>query len=132
MIPNYKEIIDLVKKGATIEAQEKIMELREFAMKLQEENIELRKKIKKLEKHLDDSQKMKFDGKFYYIEGEEYPYCPGCWGVNKRKTHLVICDFGSNTQYKCPASDCKFEHFMDNSHWKPPRYAEDDGTWMSH
>lgn len=37
--PNYKDIIELIKKGSTIEAQEKIMELREGALALQEENI---------------------------------------------------------------------------------------------
>ena len=29
MIPNYKDIVELIKKGATVEAQEKIMELRD-------------------------------------------------------------------------------------------------------
>ena len=41
MIPKYKDIIDLVKKGSTIEAQEKIMQLREAAMELKEENLTL-------------------------------------------------------------------------------------------
>jgi len=47
MIPTYKEIIELIKKGATIEAQEKIMELRESAIELQSENIELKQKSKR-------------------------------------------------------------------------------------
>ncbi len=36
-LPRYKEIVELVKKGATLEAQEKIIELREAALELQEE-----------------------------------------------------------------------------------------------
>lgn len=43
-MPSYKDIVDLIKKGATIEAQEKIMELREAAVELQDENISLRQK----------------------------------------------------------------------------------------
>ena len=41
-IPSYKEIADLFKKGATLEAQEKIMELREAALACREENISLK------------------------------------------------------------------------------------------
>jgi hypothetical protein len=52
VLPNYKDIIDLIKKGSTIEAQEKIMELREGAIELQEQNIELRQKVRELERQL--------------------------------------------------------------------------------
>lgn len=52
MLPNYREIIDLIKKGSTIEAQEKIMELREGAIELQEANIELRQRVRELEQRL--------------------------------------------------------------------------------
>ena len=51
LLPNYKDIVDLIKKGSTIEAQEKIMELREGALGLQEENLELKAKIKDLEEN---------------------------------------------------------------------------------
>ena len=46
MLPKYKDIVDLIKKGATVEAQEKIMELREAAVNLQDEVHELREKIR--------------------------------------------------------------------------------------
>tara|TARA_Y100000052_G_scaffold26211_1_gene30791 strand:+ start:2001 stop:2441 length:441 start_codon:yes stop_codon:yes gene_type:complete len=52
MLPKYKDIIDLMKKGSTIEAQEQIMSLREGALELQEENQELKAKIKLLEEEL--------------------------------------------------------------------------------
>lgn len=34
MLPKYKDITELIKKGATVEALEKIMELREAALEL--------------------------------------------------------------------------------------------------
>ncbi|WP_155996753.1 hypothetical protein [Thioalkalivibrio sp. ALMg11] len=52
MLPNYSEIIELLKKGATIEAQEKVMALREGALELQEQNISLRERIRDLEARL--------------------------------------------------------------------------------
>ena len=39
MLPTYTEIVDLIKKGSTIAAQEKIIELREAAITLQEDNL---------------------------------------------------------------------------------------------
>jgi len=35
MIPKYKDIVDFMKEGATVEAQEKMMESREGALELQ-------------------------------------------------------------------------------------------------
>jgi hypothetical protein len=52
MLPKYKDIVDLLKKGSTIEAQEQIMDLREGALELQEENQELKNKIRELEAKL--------------------------------------------------------------------------------
>ena len=52
MLPNYRDIVDLLKKGSTIEAQEKIMELREGAIELQEQNLQLRQKVRELESQL--------------------------------------------------------------------------------
>jgi hypothetical protein len=52
LLPNYKDIVDLLKKGSTIEAQEKIMELREGALALQEENLNLKGRIQELETDL--------------------------------------------------------------------------------
>ena len=52
MLPRYKDIVDLLKKGSTLEAQEQIMSLREGALELQEENQELKERIKTLEEQL--------------------------------------------------------------------------------
>ena len=38
-IPNYQDILDLLKAGLTVEAREKILELREAALRLQDDGI---------------------------------------------------------------------------------------------
>ncbi|MBN2483640.1 MAG: hypothetical protein JXD21_05525 [Candidatus Omnitrophica bacterium] len=126
---NFKDVVGVVQKLDNIELYQKILNIQTQALELSNSNTEKDKKIRELEKQLDDSQKMKFDGKFYYIEGEEYPYCPGCGGSKKRKTHLVIRTLVSSTEYKCPTPDCKFVHFVDNPHWNPPRYTEDNDPY---
>ena len=47
-LPNYQDIVALIKKGATIEAQEQIMQLREAALELQNENLSLKSTVKEL------------------------------------------------------------------------------------
>jgi len=88
-IPNYKDIVELLKKGLTIEAQEKIMELREAAMELQEQNLALRERVVALESELKQSKNLKFDGGLYYMHGDPDPFCPLCYERDKKLIHLV-------------------------------------------
>ena len=88
MIPKYKDIVDLIKKGSTVEAQEKIMELREATIELQEENIGLKQKIVELEEILNKKEKMEFRAPFYFMDGDEVPFCPRCWEVENNAVHF--------------------------------------------
>ena len=125
-IGNFKDVVGVVQKLDNIELYQKVLDIQAQALELSNSNIEKDKKIKELEKQFDDFQKMKFEGKFYHIEGEEYPYCPGCWGAKKRRTHLVIDKGDGGTNYKCPTHDCKFEHFVNNPNWNPQCYVEQE------
>jgi hypothetical protein len=90
-LPAYKDIIELIKKGATVEAQEKIMELRETALSLQEENFSFRERIKSLEDELKLKQQLKFDKvKYWLIDGETKngPFCQRCYDVEKKLVRL--------------------------------------------
>ncbi len=89
LLPNYKDIVELMKKGTTLEAQEKIMELREGALELQEENIKLKEQIAILQKELDDRRSLFFDGSVYWrnaveLLSREGPFCPRCYDADHR------------------------------------------------
>ena len=73
-LPGYKEIVELIKTGATIEAQEKIMALRQAALELQEENVGLRSQLLELQAQLKRLQT---------AEGES---CPRC----RQRTWVVV------------------------------------------
>ena len=88
MIPKYKDIVELLKKGSTLEAQEKIMELREAVVELQDENSELKASISELETKLEFNSSLTFQSPFYYAEGDDVPYCPRCWEVDKNAVHF--------------------------------------------
>jgi hypothetical protein len=105
-IPNYKDIVDLLKKGFTIEAQEKIMELREAAMELQEENLKLRERVNQMEAELKVSKTLKFRDEAYWLDDDTVPFCHVCYDRDRKMIHLHDASpFGF--QWKCPV--CK-EH----------------------
>jgi hypothetical protein len=90
-LPNYKDIVDLIKKGANLEAQEKILELREAALELQEENISLREEIKSIKDKMELTRSMVFEGGVYYIDKDGEltgPFCPGCHDSNQKLVRM--------------------------------------------
>ena len=94
-LPTYKDIVDLLKKGATVEAQEQIMELREAVITLQDENFELRNKIRNLEDELKIKGQLKFNETVYWIhEGsaKDGPFCPRCYDIDQKLSRLQ--DYG--------------------------------------
>lgn len=113
-IPKYKEIVDLIKKGATIEAQEKIMELKEFVLDLQEDNLALRKRITELELELATKVNLRFERNVYFKEGDNIPFCPYCYESENKLIHVVGPHKLSNSElswlsWSCPDCNSSFE-----------------------
>jgi ribosomal protein L37AE/L43A len=98
LLPNYKDIVDLLKKGSTIEAQEKIMELREGALSLQEENIKLKERISELESKLNKKKEVQYEAPFYWemIDGKkEGPFCQKCYDSDGKIIRLQKIEEGN-------------------------------------
>lgn len=90
-LPTYRDIVELLKKGATVEAQEQIMALREGALALQEENFNLREKVKSLEEALRIKNQLTFDGSSYWLtDGNktEGPFCQHCYDTTGKLIRL--------------------------------------------
>jgi len=105
MLPKYKDIADLVKKGATVEAQEKIMELREGALELQEENLNLKSKVTFLENALLEKNSLIYEAPFYWkiIEGKkDGPFCQKC--NDSTNKHIRLQD-NENDYWVCLQCD---------------------------
>lgn len=115
MIPKYKEIVDLIKKGSTLEAQEKIMELREAVVELQDENSELKQQIKVLEDKNTFSDSLRFESPFYFAEGDEVPFCPKCWEADKKALHLPPpLNVMAGPRYDCVECESTYIHPRSN------------------
>jgi ribosomal protein L37AE/L43A len=98
LLPNYKDIVELIKKGATIEAQEKIMELREGALALQEENVKLKERIAGLELELTKKKDVQWDAPFYWAfsgETKDGPFCQKCYDSDGKLIRLQKIEEGN-------------------------------------
>jgi len=93
-LPDYKEIAELLKRGLTIEAQEKIMELRVGALELQEENLKLRQRVRDLESEVAVSRHLTFEARtgLYWLQkpdgSQDGPFCSVCYDQHKRLARL--------------------------------------------
>ncbi len=112
MLPRYKDIVELIKKGATVEAQEKIMELREAALALQEENAELKGKVNELEDKLRIKGNLEYSKSIYWLWKEDDagdntikdgPFCQCCYDGGQKLIRLQ--DWGESwTCFNCKHS----------------------------
>jgi len=98
-IPTVKEIWELVKAGATIEAQEKVMELRQAVMDLQETNIDLREELQSLKAELQAT-------KAVLDNTPLLPRCPRCgkrsWSLKESKEDTLMGEVGMFRRlYEC-------------------------------
>jgi len=85
MKPSFQDILKLIKAGSTIEAQEKIMQLRIEVMGIQEENLALKSEVQELKAKIvllesAKKEKPKIQWGCYIFEGDEGGlYCPACY-----------------------------------------------------
>ncbi len=87
-----KDALKLVDAVANRPLFEKIVELQSGAMELAAKNLELSKENRDLREALEMKMKMTFRAPFFFIEGDDVPYCPNCWETKKTAIHLVLED----------------------------------------
>ena len=122
ILPEYNDIVELIKKGATLEAQEKILELRAEAVRLQGENIDLKEQIKNLENALSVKERLTYEAPYYWLEteeGKDGPYCQHCHDKHKKLIRLQASVRGTKGKWMCEA--CQ-KPFYDKD-YNPPKLA---------
>jgi hypothetical protein len=90
-LPSYSQIAELIKKGATLEAQEQIMKLREAALELQDENLALREENKRLREEKELATNLEFEGGVYWLRKDNErigPFCSACYDEHHRLSRL--------------------------------------------
>lgn len=110
-LPSFGEIVDLIKKGATIEAQEKVMELRTAALALQEENISLRSQLLEIKEDLAKKEALYFDGSVYWAtpEMKDGPFCQPCYDTKQQQVRMhATNDWGGAPSWHCYSCNADF------------------------
>ena len=115
IIETSKAIADLIKKGATVELQEKIMQLRGEAVELQGEKINLKSENIELKKKLELQEKIEFKRKVYFREGDEVPYCPYCYEKHQLLIHLSLYEAGKGGEQLPCCQECETEYRVVNN-----------------
>lgn len=121
-------LVELAKKGMTIEQQERIMELRAAVLNAQEENLQLRAELSDLKRVAAEREQMEFDGAIYWrtLPGgqKEGPFCQRCYDADAKLVRLqsiagsyfgdwecAECDKIYGKQSGTPASGAVTPHF---------------------
>ncbi len=128
IIETSKIIVELAKKGMTIELQEKIMQLREEALELQEENLSLKTENIKLKKKEELRGTVQFENNFVYqvIDDQKLgPCCPRCFDKEQKLARLVEIQ---NRAYGC--SICKFILTREGQGLQPAERAHLINTYL--
>jgi hypothetical protein len=106
LIENLKDIAELAKAVGNIELYRRIVDL-------EGEIIELTRRSRSLETELEEQKNawqlkgnITFRTPFYYVEGDQYPFCPRCWEVDKRTVHVSegLRTLGGQS-WHCPECD---------------------------
>ena len=89
IVPIEKDIVELVRQGASGEAEKRIVALRVSATAAHLEIKKLKEHIRALERELHLRDILSFDGQFYWTgagEIKDGPYCPTCYDTE----HLMM------------------------------------------
>lgn len=108
MLPTYKDIMDLIQKGQTLKAQEKIMELSEANLNLREENQRLKSENQKLKDQLTIRDNLVWEPPVYWLKKDgkrEGPYCQPCQDDKAKLIRLQESEYA----FLCRACEKSFE-----------------------
>ena len=90
-LPSYSQIAELIKKGATLEAQEQIMSCAKPPLNYQEESLALREENKNLRAEKEIAENLEFVDHVYWLrKGDERtgPFCSCCYDEHRRLSRL--------------------------------------------
>jgi hypothetical protein len=104
IIENAKEIADLIKKAGNVDLYRKIVDLEAEIVDLIRMKNTQESAIEDLKKKLGAKDSLRFKEPFYYMDGDEVPFCPKCWESKQKTIHLIRTHISNDrgTRYDCP------------------------------
>jgi hypothetical protein len=112
---NFSEVMQLVKTGASIEAQVKLIELQGEMLAVEAENQRFRNRIAELEAEMEVRGAISFESPYYWLDNggkRDGPFCQACRDGQGKLVRLQS-DYPGN--WHCTI--CR-NHFRDRN-WRP-------------
>jgi hypothetical protein len=136
VLENMKEVADLVKKVGDIDLNRKIVALEGEVQDLTRAKRQLETRVEEQDRIIQLRKDLKFKEPFYYLEGDETPYCPGCFeGLKHLAVHVVFGNKMTNqTRWDCPFCQHTYLVKEDKNYQAPTQVRPFSGgrkSWMS-
>lgn len=109
ILDNAKEIVSAIQEINNPDLYKRLLALHSDIVGLVEENIQPRDEDQELKKKIRLKGVMKFQEPFWYQEGDEMPYCPGCWESDTQPVHVIVeWQDAGKTNWRCPVCNRQY------------------------
>lgn len=109
ILDNAKEIVSAIQEINNPDLYKRLLALHSDIVGLVEENIQPRDEDQELKKKIRLKGVMKFQEPFWYQEGDEMPYCPGCWESDTQPVHVIVeWQDAGKTSWRCPVCNRQY------------------------
>ncbi len=98
-VENVKEFSEFVKKFNDIELNRRILNLENEVLDLSREKRRAEEQVEELQRSLKFKGELKFKEPFYWLEGDNVPYCPICWEDKGKVVHVTYSHAHDGRQY---------------------------------
>lgn len=110
IIDNAKELADLIQKAGNTDLYRRIVELQGEVVSLAGKNVQLETDLATAKSLLAQRAQMQYRDSYYWVAGDEVPFCPKCWEVDRIQTHLSpIKKMASGDERLCHNCNTRFE-----------------------
>ena len=89
VIEDVKTLGELLRKYNDIELNRRIVSLESEVLDLSRDKRRLEEQVEELQRALKFSKELQFKNAFYWLEGDNAPFCPGCWESKRLPIHLA-------------------------------------------
>ena len=106
ILDRAKDAAEAAQKINNLELYQQIVNLRSDILSLHEENVRLQDENRELKETARLKCEMKYKEPFYFVDGDEIPFCPACWDSKSQPVHLLCLGEGPVTnRWNCPSCE---------------------------
>jgi len=114
---SVKDVLELAKKGLTLELQQELMEANERELMLRDENLSLKEKVAQLQKQIEIQKSVFYEDKVYWTRtdsgSKDGPFCQRCYDVEKVLIRLQPAISSGTPYWRC--FECKGTYWESRS-----------------